>query len=520
MEDSETLWRNFLDSCDDLINQDRRCRNYFPEKGGTLDLIADAVRLLQGVRINGHCLPAFSREYDRLLELRADLPRAEEHDLLDGDPPPANDYLAKLDRVLADLATVIHTFPLEERQDARPETRLPLVEGAAEQPAIVPMVESAQAGLTVAEALKQALDSRNDGVSLPPNVIFKIEIAGITNKILPGIALDFNVVLRDLLAPLVNLNWIARIGRSLEYGVSLLDAGLAGIGHLAESVRRLGNVLLDEVASLAGKLRLWLRKKKVPESAIVPEPKRLLEPLPGLRLLPIPAGKFMMGSEEGRENEKPVHSVRVSAFLLAETPVTNGQYGMFLKETKREKRTRWHVQKSSDSDQPVVEVDWYDAVAFCKWLSKTSGLSCRLPSEAEWEYAARGTDGRRYPWGNGEPTENHACYGLKASEGKPAKVGSFPAGRGPFGTLDQAGLVWEWCADFWHDNYEGAPSDNRVWIAEGVLGDRVVRGGDWCTAPTFLRATHRVRLTDISRGRDFGFRVAADPVSHGPTPVS
>ncbi|MEO5374256.1 MAG: formylglycine-generating enzyme family protein [Alphaproteobacteria bacterium] len=244
-------------------------------------------------------------------------------------------------------------------------------------------------------------------------------------------------------------------------------------------------------------------------------PGPITEPRTGIRLLPIPAGEFMMGAKGISNCELPIHRVRVPGFLLGETPVTNRQYGQFLSTTKREKPYRWGEDRFSDPEQPVVGVRWTDAVAFCAWLSEGSRFVFSLPSEAQWEYAARGTDGRDYPWGNAPPTPRHACYGLYWEKDKPARVGSFPAGRGPFGTLDQAGLVWELCADEWHDTYDGAPDDGTAWTSTGSAerGFRVLRGGAWGLSPGALRAAYRYWGVAVNRDDGIGFRVAATPAS-------
>ncbi len=136
----------------------------------------------------------------------------------------------------------------------------------------------------------------------------------------------------------------------------------------------------------------------------------ITEPKTGLRLLPIPAGEFRMGSEDIND-ARPVRQVRLSPFRLGETPVTNRQYQVFLKATDHREPPSWRDRRFSDPDQPVVGVSWHDAVAFCAWLSDAAPVRFALPSEAQWEYAARGSDDHRYPWGNDAPTPEHACFG-------------------------------------------------------------------------------------------------------------
>jgi serine/threonine-protein kinase len=227
----------------------------------------------------------------------------------------------------------------------------------------------------------------------------------------------------------------------------------------------------------------------------------------------IPSGRFEMGGS-GEYDGKPAHGVRLSSFWLAETPVTNRQYGLFLEQNKSDEPGYWRDERFSDPEQPVVGVSWHDAVRFCEWLSEQGGGGFRLPSEAQWEYAARGTDGRIYPWGDEEPDDKRACF----ATGKPAAVGSFPGGRGPFGTLDQAGNVWEWCLDVWDEKaYEKRAGSEPVdlLVTKGDEQRRVLRGGAWSDAAVALRAAVRLWLPASYRDVDVGFRVLAAPASLG-----
>ncbi|HIJ84439.1 MAG TPA: SUMF1/EgtB/PvdO family nonheme iron enzyme, partial [Magnetococcales bacterium] len=239
----------------------------------------------------------------------------------------------------------------------------------------------------------------------------------------------------------------------------------------------------------------------------------ILEPLPGLRLLPVPGEIFTMGDDHGSyDDEKPAHQVELSPYWLAETPVTNQHFGNFLRATKQREPAYWRDKKFSDPQQPVVGVAWHDAVAFCDWLSKESGNKFFLPSEAQWEYAARGTDGRRYPWGNNDPTKELACYDLSTETGKPALVGQYPAGRGPFGHLDLAGNVWEWCRDVWDkDAYKKrAGAVTKDPFVNGNPADaHPVRGGSWRLPAVGLRAAIRVGYGAGFRFGYLGFRLAA-----------
>ena len=247
---------------------------------------------------------------------------------------------------------------------------------------------------------------------------------------------------------------------------------------------------------------------------ILPAMKRTLaagelwvEPVTGIRLVYVPAGRFEMGSEDISGDEKPVHWVRLSAFWLGETTVTNRQYGLFIASTKHREPDYWRDEKFSDPEQPVVGVDWDDARAFCAWLSESAKVEASLASEAQWEYAARGTDGRPYPWGWEPPDATRACFG-KGSEGAPVRVGSYPAGRGPFGALDQAGNVWEWCEDVWNDKaYQRAEQLDPVNREQGDKVLRALRGGAYYSDVGALAAAYRDRDWSWYRDVGGGFRV-------------
>lgn len=244
--------------------------------------------------------------------------------------------------------------------------------------------------------------------------------------------------------------------------------------------------------------------------------------LTGIRLLWIPEGRFQMGAHLPKQDypttEKdfftwhlPIHQVMVSGFWLAETPVTNQQYGLFLKERGLAEPEYWRDRRFSWPAQPVVGVSWEEARKFCEWLSSKTGLSFRLPSEAMWEYAARGEEGREYPWGSALPDASRACHGLDWETDQPAAVGSFPAGAGPFGTLDQAGLVWEWCRDAWvGEAYRRAPHTLGLDPAVDRGGEaerRVVRGGGWSSPPEVLRSAVRLKFRAKIRRDNLSFRV-------------
>jgi len=230
----------------------------------------------------------------------------------------------------------------------------------------------------------------------------------------------------------------------------------------------------------------------------------------GTVLVFVPGGLYTIGTNELSEQEKPVHRVRLSPFWIAKVPVTNEQYGRFMQANPGYRRPGfWSEELFNRPEQPVVGVSWEDAQAYCNW----AGLI--LPSEVQWEAAARGPDSRRYPWGDEPPTPGRANYG--GYQGKTTPVGSLEAGRGPFGTLDQAGNVWEWCADVLdaeaYARRETDALDPVVTIGEPAF--RVLRGGSWLDKGENLMCAYRFRYWARLRRRFFGFRCAAADRSEG-----
>lgn len=242
----------------------------------------------------------------------------------------------------------------------------------------------------------------------------------------------------------------------------------------------------------------------------------IVDPIAGISFVWIPGGRFEMGTKNSAEEF--AHAVQVSPFWLGETPVTNAQYAVFLAKTGTAEPEYWRHRRFAFPEQPVVGVSWLEARAFCWWLETTWRRRVFLPSEAQWEFAARGLKSRIYPWGNEPPDATRARFGLDWDRDQPAAVGSYPAGRGPFGTLDQAGNVWEWCQDAWDLNvYRKRAAKwetQRDPIVEGPeSSDRVTRGGAWINPAKDLRAAFRSGGRARYRLAVIGFRVAADPAS-------
>jgi formylglycine-generating enzyme required for sulfatase activity len=220
----------------------------------------------------------------------------------------------------------------------------------------------------------------------------------------------------------------------------------------------------------------------------------------------VPAGEFTMGSTL-KADEKPVHRVSLDAFYMDKYHVTVGQYAKYLEATGAEAPPEWDIMNQPrHQKRPVVNVSWWDAATYCKWAGK------RLPTEAEWEKAARGTDGRLYPWGNEPPTRLHANFGKKewAYHMALVPVGMFEMGKSPYGIYDMAGNAWEWVNDWYdHDYYKKSPMKNPQGPATGK--SKVVRGGNWLYVQEFLRSSFRFNADPSGRQFGYGFRCAKTP---------
>jgi formylglycine-generating enzyme len=222
----------------------------------------------------------------------------------------------------------------------------------------------------------------------------------------------------------------------------------------------------------------------------------------------IPAGFFWMGSESGYENEMPRHRVWVDSFGLGKFPVTNREYRIFVEETPTPPPSFWPEAMFTDIEQPVVGINWDEATAYCKWLSQRVGKMFRLPSEAEWERAARGKlAGALYPWGDEPPWERpYLGYNLKT--GGPQRVGANAAND--FGLYDMSEGVHEWCSDYYDASYYGyAPERNPPGPCFGKR--RVSRGGSWRHQIKFSRCAARSSLPPSFKYADYGFRLALTP---------
>ena len=295
-----------------------------------------------------------------------------------------------------------------------------------------------------------------------------------------------------------------------------------------------GFLLTVVVVSLLG--LTWLRRGPVPTPlpAWVPE------------LVKVPAGPFLMGSTDQQiaaavsqgasadwvKYEKPQHTLTLPDYWIGKTEVTNAQFLPFVEGDgytnpaywttagwawrQAQKITQpgcWDEAGRNGDTQPVVCVSWFEAVAYCRWLSKQTGIEFRLPSEAEWEKAARGSDGWIYPWGN--TWDASVVNSRESNLQQTTPVGSYPKGASPYGAMDMAGNVWEWCATQWGKPYPYQLEDE--WQPAYVEADqnRVVRGGSSWNDSTYVRGASRFYF--YPRARDFskGLRVASHSLVPG-----
>jgi len=219
------------------------------------------------------------------------------------------------------------------------------------------------------------------------------------------------------------------------------------------------------------------------------------------------AGQFRMGDiqNNGYKDEKPVHKVSIKSFAIGRYEITFAEYDKFAKVTGR--------KKPSDNgwgrgNHPVINIYWRDATAYAKWLSQQTGKNYRLPTEAQWEYAARAGTKTEYWWGNSVGKNQANCDGCGSqwNDKSTVPVGSFAANA--FGLYDTVGNVGEWVADSWHPNYKGAPSSDQVWKWGGNNNLRVIRGGAWFNDPGTVRTAFRYGYSSGSRLNYVGFRIS------------
>jgi formylglycine-generating enzyme required for sulfatase activity len=234
----------------------------------------------------------------------------------------------------------------------------------------------------------------------------------------------------------------------------------------------------------------------------------------GPEMVLIEGGEFLMGSDPdvdsyAQVDEQPQHSVTIEPFYIGKYPVTFAEYAVFAQSTgwQQPDDQGWGRDR-----RPVINVSFEDAAAYCVWLSEQTGKRYSLPSEAEWEYAARAGARSRWYWGENEDNAGDYAW-FETNANRPQPVG----GKQPndFGLYDMAGNVWEWVQDCWHGDYSNAPDDGRAWLEDngGDCGGRVVRGGSWGSSAVDLRSAYRSWSFTVTRRNAQGFRVVCRPLT-------
>jgi formylglycine-generating enzyme required for sulfatase activity len=293
----------------------------------------------------------------------------------------------------------------------------------------------------------------------------------------------------------------ARKGIFLEVGGEAGDWGIPVLFLRAQDGQ------LFDMASMPVGIDLELLK---PEISRLPfEPETVL----------IPAGEFTMGSPQSEDvpvHESPQHQVDLPAYRIGVYPVTNEQYAEFVRQAKNPapKKVGWFGKSppKNQLDHPVVGVTWYDAQAYCRWLSEKTGRTYRLPTEAEWEKAARGTDGRTYPWG--DEWDPGLC---NSSSSQTNSVTDHPSGESPYGCHDMVGNVWEWTSTMWGSNwkrpdfeYPYQADDGREEEETDEIAHRVFRGGSYDEDVAQLRCSARRWYAPDHADKTRGFRVVLE----------
>jgi formylglycine-generating enzyme required for sulfatase activity len=239
----------------------------------------------------------------------------------------------------------------------------------------------------------------------------------------------------------------------------------------------------------------------------------------------IQASEFWMGSEKGVTDEKPVHRLYLPEFQISCVPITNAQYEFFVKATKHKFPSHWvdgRVPKGLEN-HPVVNISWFDAIGYCTWMSEVTGKPVTLPSEAEWEKAARGDqDPREYPWG--DDFDASRCNSLELGLQSTTPVGIFLDGASPYGVLDLSGNVWEWTRSIFAEGdfqklemrnmfqYPYNPVDGREDLSKSSNFRRVLRGGSIINESGNVRCALRGRSDPVNGGYFIGFRVVVSPM--------
>ena len=235
-----------------------------------------------------------------------------------------------------------------------------------------------------------------------------------------------------------------------------------------------------------------------------------------LEMVTIPGGQFLMGSSEDSlqayDNEKPQHLVKLKPFLMSKYLITQAQWQAVASLNSVDFPLNSQPSRNCGADHPVEQVSWYEAVEFCERLSKQTKRKYRLPSEAEWEYACRARTTTPFSCGEKLPSNLANCH----EKTLPSKliagttpVGAFGFSNG-FDLYDMHGNVYEWCLDYWHDDYDGALTDGSAWLSLNETQERVIRGGFWHSYPQHCRCAYRDSFEPNQKSSTIGFRIVCE----------
>ncbi|MEO1004902.1 MAG: formylglycine-generating enzyme family protein [Cyanobacteria bacterium J06638_38] len=303
----------------------------------------------------------------------------------------------------------------------------------------------------------------------------------------------------------------------------LAGCGGAGVATALQGNRSIAAVATDELSNLPSFdfATIKVNRAGKEEQRTYHQARLYLENLGNfqtLSLVAIPAGKFIMGAsaqeKDSSDRERPLHRVKINQFLLGAYPITQVQWRQVAKFPQVKRELKLDPAHFQGDYRPVESVSWLEAIEFCDRLSAYTGKLYRLPSEAEWEYACRGNAQTAFAYGEtltNELADYSSTYAYASEIGsayrkETTNVGSFMPNA--FGLYDVHGNVREWCADPWHENYHGAPSNSKTWSKGGKQAWRTLRGGSWANQPSHCRSAHRSGYPAASFNRAIGFRVA------------
>jgi len=289
-----------------------------------------------------------------------------------------------------------------------------------------------------------------------------------------------------------------------------------------DRIFQVGLAIIAGLFTIAAVIMGWILSNKS-----APENEQSIRPsLPdsGIIMVLVPAGDFLMGTDNSEvdilitdhsewqrdwfSNETPKRKVYLVSFFISKYEITNEQYGKFLKaHPEYHPPPYWNNQDFNQPKQPIVGLDWNDAIIYCDWLTEKTGKDYKLPTEAQWERAARGKDARIFPWGQDFPNWK-ANFQNQAKA--PLSVGTFPSGTNELGLFDMAGNVAEWCSD-WYDEvyYHSALNSNPQGSRSGH--EKVVRGGSWQDVAFYLRCAARMKYEPNTHKETIGFRIVIQP---------